>query len=214
MAATDDRLGTVQAILLPYLRHFTYGAVFVLLGVAGLGVPTPQDLTLLLAGYLVQRGLMAPSITVPICLLGAVTGDALGFWLARQGAARLRKVRRLGKLLTSEAVARAQHALVRHAALTIAVARNVVGVRTVVFAAAAATNIPFARFLLWDFLAAIPNVALLLSLGYVFSNHLKTIIVRVSRTEYWIALGTLALAVAWFLVAWRNRRTARRTEAD
>ena len=86
--------------------------------------------------------------------------------------------------------------------------------RTVVFATAAATDIPFARFLLWDLLAAIPNVALLLSLGYVFSNHLKAIITRVSRTEYWIALGTLALAVAWFIVSWRNRRTPRRTEAD
>ena len=64
---------------LRYMRQFSYGAVVVLLASAGLGVPAPQDITLLLAGYLIQRGMMTPAITVPICVVGAVTGDALGF---------------------------------------------------------------------------------------------------------------------------------------
>ena len=158
---------------LRYMRQFSYGAMFVLLASAGLGVPAPQDITLLLVGYLLQRGLMTPAITVPICVVGAVTGDALGFWLVRKGAGRLRRLPRLGAILTSERFIRARSALKRHEALTIALGRNVAGVRTAIFATAAATGTRFGRFLLWDLLAAIPNVALLLSLGYGFSHHLR-----------------------------------------
>jgi len=191
---------------LRYMRQFSYGAVLVLLASAGLGVPAPQDITLLLAGYLIQRGMMTPAITVPICVVGAVTGDALGFWLVRTGAGRLRRLPRLRAMLTSERLARARSALLRHEALTFSVGRNVAGVRTAIFAAAAATGTPFGRFLLWDLLAAIPNVALLLSLGYGFSNNLKAIIKGISKAEHWIAVGFLVLAVAWLVMSRRSRR--------
>src|SRR5919197_1386323 len=100
----------MRAFLLHYMRHFTYGGVLVLLAVAGLGVPAPQDLTLLLAGYLVERGLMNPSITVPVCIVGVVTGDAVGFWLVRKSTARLRTAPLVGRILTSERIARTQDA--------------------------------------------------------------------------------------------------------
>ena len=179
----------MRAFLLHYMRQFTYGGVLVLLAVAGLGVPAPQDLTLLLAGYLIEHGLMNPSITVPVCIVGAVTGDAIGFWLVRKSTERLRTVPLVGRILTPERMARAQGALARHEAVTIVLARNVAGLRTVVFASAGATGTPFARFLLWDSLAAIVNVALLLTLGYVFSHRLKMITREVSRVEHWIAFG-------------------------
>jgi membrane protein DedA with SNARE-associated domain len=204
----------MRAFLLHYMRQFTYGGVLVLLAVAGLGVPAPQDLTLLLAGYLIEHGLMSPSITVPVCIVGAVTGDALGFWLVRKGTARLRTVPLLGRVLTAERMARAQGALARHEAVTIALARNVPGLRTVVFATASATGTPFARFLLWDSLSAILNVALLLTLGYVFSHRLKMITREVSRVEHWIAFGVVALVVAWSLASLLRRRVARRTGVD
>ena len=200
----------MRAFPLRYLRHFTYGGLFTLLAVAGLGVPAPQDVTLLLAGYLIHRGLLEPSATVPVCVAGAVAGDAIGFWLARTGAARLKRVRLIGELFTSAHFARAERALARNGALTIAVARNVAGVRTVVFATAAATGIPFARFLLWDVLSAIPNVAVLLGLGVLFSDRLKTITVRVSRAESWIALGVLALVGAAVLLSRLRREASRR----
>jgi membrane protein DedA with SNARE-associated domain len=196
----------MRIFALRYMRQFSYGAVLALLASAGLGVPAPQDVTLLLAGYLVQRGVMTPAITVPVCVVGAVTGDAIGFWLVRKGAGQLRRLPRVGAILTSERFARAQTALARHEALTIAVGRNVAGVRTAIFATAAATGTPFGRFLLWDVLAAIPNVALLLSLGYGFSNNLKAIIGQVSRAERWIALGSVGLAFAWVVMSWRRRR--------
>jgi len=190
---------------LRYMRQFSYGAVFVLLASAGLGVPAPQDITLLLAGYLTQRGMMTPAITVLICVVGAVTGDALGFWLVRKGAGQLRRLPRVGAILTSERFIRARSALIRHEALTIALARNVAGIRTAIFATAAASGTSFGRFLLWDFLAAIPNVVLLLSLGYGFSNNLKAIIKGVSQAEHWIALGFVVLAVAWVVMSRRRR---------
>ena len=191
--------------LLLYMQHFTYGATFVLLG-AGVVVPIPQEVVFLVAGYLIERGVMAPTIAFPVCIAGAITGDAIGFHIARKGAARLQSVPLFGRVLSPERFARAQHSLARHEGMTIALARSVAGVRTVVFATAGATGTPFARFLVWDLLGSIPGVALLLGLGYLFSNRLKTITHDVSRAEHWLTLGVLVVTILWCLVTWPHRR--------
>jgi membrane protein DedA with SNARE-associated domain len=195
----------MRAFLLASMRQFTYGGVFLALAIAGFGVPLPQEVTLLLTGYLLEHGRMDPRITVPVGIAGVIAGDVIGFWLIRKGAARLQSLPVLRGILTSERFARAQDALARREAVTIAVARNVTGVRTIVFATAAATGTPFGRFLLWDSLASIPNVVLLLWLGYVFSNRLGMITREVSRVEHWVAGGIVALVLLWALRAWLRR---------
>src|SRR5207237_8642037 len=62
---------------MPILEHFTYLAMVVLLGAAGMGVPISQDLVLLLGGLLASRGLTGLVPTMIAGYLGALLGDTL-----------------------------------------------------------------------------------------------------------------------------------------
>jgi membrane protein DedA with SNARE-associated domain len=188
--------------LLPYLRQFTYGAAFALLVAAGLAVPIPQDVTLILSGYLLNRGVMNPAVAFPVCIAGALGGDVLLFWIARGSATRLSRSRILSGVLTPERFSRAEAALARHGAKTIIVARHVAGLRAAVTAVAGATGMPFGRFLFWDFISAFPSVGLMLGLGYVFSDRLSWLIRRVSHVEHWMATCAVGLAVV-AIAAWQ-----------
>jgi len=202
----------MRATLLPYLYQFTYGAAFALLVLAGLAVPIPQDITLLMSGYLVNRGVMNPAVTVPVCIAGALGGDIVLFWIARGSANRLVRSRMLGSVLTPERFARAEVALARHGGKTIVVARHVAGLRAAVTAVAGATGMPFGRFLLWDTLSAFPSVGLMLALGYVFSDRLNWVTRKVTHVEHWAAAAAVALTVIAIL-AWRLwKRVARSVE--
>lgn len=204
-----NRAATMPAALFLFLKQFTYPAAFVLLAFAGLVMPIPQDVTLMIAGYLVHRGVMETSATLPVCIIGVVVGDSMLFWIARKGADRLQRVPAFGRLLAPARLARAQGALARHEAVTIAVARNVAGLRAAVFATAGATGTSFRRFLLWDSLSSIPNVALFVALGYFFSNRVKTLTRDVTRAEGWMGLAVAAVVLALVVVTALRRRARR-----
>jgi membrane protein DedA with SNARE-associated domain len=196
----------MRLTLLPYLQHFTYGAAFSLLVAAGMAVPVPQDVTLILSGYLIHRGAMNAMIAVPVCILGAVGGDLMLFSIARRSTARLMGHRLTARILTPQRVARAEEALHRHGATTIMVSRHVPGLRAGVCAVAGASGMRIGRFIFWDTIAAVPSVGLMLSLGYLFSDRVAWIQRRVTHVERWVAvaaLGTLALAL---VAAWLYRR--------
>src|SRR6185295_20371610 len=160
---------------LPYLEHFTYAAAFVLLLAAGIGIPIPEDIPLLLSGYLSYRGIMRIEIAAPVCFAGVILGDASLFLLARRGGSRLATRPLAGGFLSRDSIRGAKDMLERHGAKAIVIARHVAGLRVAVFAAAGATGMPFGRFILWDTLSACASVPLMIGLGYVFSDRLDVL---------------------------------------
>lgn len=59
------------------LTHGSLGLIFIVLVVAGLGVPFPEELALLAAGALLHRLGGLPAITLAVCMVGVLSGDLL-----------------------------------------------------------------------------------------------------------------------------------------
>ncbi len=191
-----------MAAFLPYLEHFTYAAAFVLLLAAGVGVPIPEDIPILLSGYLSHRTVMRLDVALPVCFAGVILGDACLFLLARRGARSVRRHRRLGTLLTSERLARARELVTRYGVGAIVVARHIAGLRVAVFAAAAAAGMSFRRFLLWDAVSALASVPLMLMLGYIFADRLELLTRHIHQLEHW-AFAIAILVAILALVHWQ-----------
>jgi membrane protein DedA with SNARE-associated domain len=49
------------------------------------GLPVPEELVLIVAGYLVREGHLAPGPTVAVSIVSIIVGDNLGYWLGRLG---------------------------------------------------------------------------------------------------------------------------------
>jgi membrane protein DedA with SNARE-associated domain len=198
-----------MATLLPYLEHFTYGAAFVLLLAAGIGIPIPEDVPLLLSGYLSHQGVMRMEVALPVCFAGVLLGDAALFFLARHGGSRLATRPLTGGVLTRDRMVRARGVLSRHGAKAIVIARHVAGLRVAVFAAAGAGGMPFRRFIFWDALSSCASVPLMLGLGYVFSDRLEVLTRHIHRVHHWAIAIALALAIGallWWQIGGRVTR--------
>jgi len=186
---------------LPYLEHSTYAAAFVLLLAAGVGVPIPEDIPILLSGYLSRRGVMDLSIALPVCFSGVLLGDACLFMLGRRGGQSLRR-RGLAGSVTSERIDRASALINRYGVGAIVIARHIAGLRVAVFAAAGAAGMSFRQFIFWDALSACASVPLMMFLGYLFADRLETLIHHIHHAEHWaFAIALLIVIVA--IVHWQ-----------
>lgn len=188
------------------VEHFTYAAILGLLVAGGLGVPVPEEMVQLTAGYLARRGVIAflPAAAAAWC--GVVAGDVIFFRLARSRGPRLLDSPRVARLLTPERRAALARHFDRHAFLTVAVGRHLSLLRLPIFALAGASGVPTATFLLADGLSALASVPLVLGLGWLFAGRIEDL----RRDLRWIEHALAALAVlgiaAW--VVWQRRRGA------
>ena len=61
-----------------------YGTIFGILVACGLGVPFPEDVSLITGGFLVFRGSANLPLMVATGFLGILTGDSIIFWAGRR----------------------------------------------------------------------------------------------------------------------------------
>jgi membrane protein DedA with SNARE-associated domain len=192
------------------LAHFTYAAVLALLAAGGVGVPVPEELVQLTAGYLSRRGLLWLPATIAVAWVGLVAGDARLFRVGRRLGPAVLLSRHVARVLTPARRALVERHFARHAILTIVVARHASGLRLPVFALAGASGVRSATFLLADGLSALVSVPLVVGAGWYFAGHVEVL----RRDLHWIE-GALALAVAAGAAAWviAARRRERRAAA-
>ena len=196
--------------LLPYLEQSTYAAALVLLLAAGVGVPIPEDIPILLSGYLSRRGIMRFEIALPVCFAGVILGDACLFMLARHGSQSLRRHPLLARLATDERRARARDLIHRRGVGAVVIARHVAGLRVAVFAAAGAAGMGFGRFIFWDAFSACFSVPVMFTLGYLFADRLDVLVQHVHQVQHWaLAIALLIAIVALVYWQWGDRVPSR-----
>jgi membrane protein DedA with SNARE-associated domain len=196
-------------VLATLLTHFGYLALLLLLLAGGVGVPVPEELIQLTAGYLANRGLFSFWPAVVVAWVGLVGGDFLLFRLGRAHGPRLLDTRRVARVLTPARRAFIERHFARHAVLTIMVARHASGLRLPVFALAGASGVRSRTFLLADGCSALLSVPLVVGAGWLFAAHLEDVKRDLHEIELVVAGLVLAgLAIWWLRVRALGRRRA------
>jgi membrane protein DedA with SNARE-associated domain len=156
------------------------------------GLPIPEDLALLSAGYLVWRG-DAPALLFAVLAFVAVAcSDVILFALGHHPW--------LSRRLNGARGARIIAAYGRHGAGLVLLGRVAVGVRALLMLGAGFSRIPLSRFLFWDLVGLGVMVALWMHVGYWLGPRLE-------RIRPWLAHLDLAIAVILIgLVIWRLLR--------
>src|SRR5262249_44028484 len=113
---------------------------------AGVGIPIPEDVTLLTAGYLVWRGDVPLAAAWLVGLVGIVIGDSCLYWLGRTLGPGLTRHRLLAHRLTPARLERLQRFVARKGARAILVARLAAGFRGAFFLTAGVARMSYPRF--------------------------------------------------------------------
>jgi membrane protein DedA with SNARE-associated domain len=183
-------------------------AVIVTLLAAGLGVPIPEDLSLLTAGYLVWSGQTTFWLAIPLCWLAIVIGDSILWWLGHRYGNRITQHRFLRRRLTPRRLERIERHFEKHGAKTILVGRFAAGARAFFFLAAGAMNVSYAKFLFFDGLAAAISGTTWILIGWRFGAQIDRLRHAVVRVEHMAALVLLVCLGAWLITRFLRRRVA------
>src|SRR5918995_4459302 len=63
------------------IERFTYAAIFLVLFVAGLGVPIPEEAPILAAGVLASQEVIRWWLALVVCFVGVMSGDIALYWI-------------------------------------------------------------------------------------------------------------------------------------
>jgi membrane protein DedA with SNARE-associated domain len=188
-----------------FLPHFGYLAILGLLFAAGVGLPFPEELTQLTAGFLAHEGVLRLGPAIAVCWIGIVGGDLTWFFIARHAGPRVLSSRYVARFLTPARREWLDRHFARHAFWTVAISRHASGLRLAAFALAAVHGVSPLTFVLADGLSAAVSVPLVVGAGYLFSHHLAEVHRDLRRVEIGI-LVALAVGVAVVSALRRRRR--------
>ncbi len=190
-----------------FVNNFTYLGIFAVLLLGSLGVPIPEEMPIVAAAVLSHEGIVRWWLALPVCLLGALSGDVVLYWVGRHWGERVLAWRLIRLVLTPARGQWLKAAYRRHALKTVVTARHVVGLRAAAFLTAGSASIPFWKFVVADVGAALFGVPLVFGAAYFFADAIHAIMADVHRAERWLGLaGLLALAAMLVIGVWRWHR--------
>jgi membrane protein DedA with SNARE-associated domain len=190
--------------ILPYLEQFQYIGIALVLFLAGLGVPIPEDIPLIIGGILSGQGSMNVYIHFVVSMVFIIIGDVslylIGGRLARN--THTDTPSRFRKILTPKRQEKVQHAFDQYGSWAVFFGRFVAGIRGAVYLTAGMTKFPLGRFIILDFLAALISVPLWIALGYWAGKEWEKYVEQIKEYQIYVFTGLGCVIILFFV--WRK----------
>lgn len=180
--------------LMSYLEHISYFWMLIAFMLAGYIIPLPEEIVLIIAGYLAAVGYTNLYTTIFVAIAGLFIGDCIIYKLSKHGSKIILKIK---EKLLQEKVDKFSKLLEEHEGKTIFITRFIIGLRIMgpILAGSHKTN--FAKFIFFNILAILIYAPLLVLLGYHFHNQILIFVSKIMAVRHsiavaiWIILGYL-----------------------
>jgi membrane protein DedA with SNARE-associated domain len=186
-------------------RHYGYWVVFLGISLENTGIPIPGETITLVGGFLAGSGELNYQWVLISAMGGAILGDNFGYWLGRWGGlSLLARIERFFHI-PERHLTEARNQFSKNAAKAVFFGRFVALLRIFAGPLAGITQMPYAQFLLYNFLGAVIWALVTVTFSYVVGQ-----IVPLHQLANWAAqLGILALLgfAAWIVIPiwWESR---------
>jgi len=171
---------------------------FVLVG-GGVGLPFPEDVTLVGIGVLVEQRLLGLRAAIAIGIAGIVVADWMLYLFGRRYGGVLVAHPGVIRLLGVHRVEAVRVSILRHGAKAVFLARFMFGFRIATYLSAGMFGVAAPRFAVAQAAATVIFVPAVVTLGLLFAHQAERVMHDVSRIEHWLVLAGL-LGLALFLV--------------
>jgi membrane protein DedA with SNARE-associated domain len=190
-----------------FYEQWTYLGVFVVIMLAGLGVPIPEDVPLLTGGYLCYAGYAHAPIMIAVGMVGVLLGDMVLFGIGRRLGHDVIRRRFFRRLVNPGRLILAERMFAKHGVKIIFAGRFLPGLRPMIFMASGVLRVPLSTFILVNGLAACISVPTLILLGTYFGYKLPALKSEVRQATHLIVIcaAAVALVAAGFYLHHRQK---------
>ncbi len=188
-----------------FLEQFPYAGIFLLLVLAGVGVPFPEDATLIFCGFLIANDVIKPLYGVIVAYSGLLIGDFLIFSWGRKWGRNVVTHKRFHNILSPERFARLETRFKKHGVLLILIGRHLWGVRVKIFLISGIMKMPRVKFLISDGISAFITMSIMIGIGYLGGESIAAIRQDITRYEHFLILAAIVAGGAAFIF-WHYRK--------
>jgi membrane protein DedA with SNARE-associated domain len=175
----------------------------------GLGLPIPEDISLISAGALAYEGVINVHTGFFVCFAAVLGGDTLAFLLGRFFGPRVLQSRIFKRFFTPKKQLRVRAYFRKYGSKVIFIGRFLPGLRFSIFFSAGTLRVKPAIFFIYDSLAAILSVPFLVYLAWLFGDKIHHVVVWARRSEYGILAVAVAAALLIVVKTYKRRRSRR-----
>lgn len=177
-------------------------AVFGVLLLCGLGLPIPEDIPIISAGYLIHLGQTSWIVALLVCMAGVLIGDTIIFWFGKRLGNKLLRSRLVMFFTTPKRIIKIKAYYRKYGQKIIIAGRFLPGLRAPIFFVAGSSGVRYARFITYDGIAALVSVPLWLILGAKFGNEIDSLLEKIQRGKeitFAVIAGIVLLYVAYII---------------
>lgn len=193
----------IEQWLSQYAAEAPYLVIFGVLLLTGFGLPLPEDIPLLIGGYLCgQTPNQAPYLWVmlPGCVFAILASDSVIYLAGRCFGPNLSRHRLLKRIVGTRNLARTRVLFRKRGGRFIFLARFLPGVRMPAFFTAGTFKMPFHKFMAWNGSAALLSAPWVMMLAYIFHGELDVVRRAVAKGKAWgivVVVGALLLLIGY-----------------
>ncbi len=181
------------------LAQAPYGGLFVLIILGGVGLPFPEDATLILCGVLIATEVVRPAPALLLVYSGLLATDVFLHLLGKKYGQMIVEHKRIRKIISPERFALLKEKFDRWGVVVILVGRHMLGLRAQIFLVSGVTKMPLLKFLMADAFSSLFTIAIMVGAGYVGGNSAAVLLKDVRRVEHIAVVVAVAVLTAYVL---------------
>lgn len=199
---------------LPDITHLHYLGLFILLIAGGIGLPFPEDATLILCGVLISAGDIKAIPAILTVYAGLLCGDTILYHFGKKFGRKVVTHKWFHRVLSPEKLEKVEKRFIKHSVLAILIGRHVMGFRAQLFLVSGILRMPYWRFILTDAVSAVFTMALMVGIGYKGGEELPEIREHLRVAGRTVLLAAVAAGALYLLYSYFKRRRARAARKD
>ncbi|MCB0385252.1 MAG: DedA family protein [Bdellovibrionales bacterium] len=207
--------GSFAAKVIAFITAFTgwkaYAAILGVLTICGLGVPIPEDITLIAAGILASMNNISLAGALIAGFIGVMIGDTILFVAGRKFGRRVFTLPLFRRVFTPERIALAEKKVLRNSKFICFTARFLPGLRSPIFLTAGIMGVRPLVFFALDGGAALVSVPVWVVGGWWFGSHLDEALDFAKRMQVSLLVG-LAFLIGGYILVKRIRKKRRKAQ--
>ncbi len=180
-----------------YLEELSYLAIFSFIVLNGTGFfPFPEELTLIISGYLYSQNIVKLKFLLPIAIVGMLLGDSIFYLVGRMHPYALK---RYGKyiFLSKPVIDKVHKFFDEHGKKTVFLTRFIMGMRIPTGFIAGSRGMSYWTYSWLNLAGAVIWSTALISVGYIFGAYIDLVVEDVMKARHATFVLFIALIGAW-----------------
>jgi len=196
-----DLTGSAEQVI----EQFTYLGPFLILLLCGLGLPIPEEVTLIGSGLLVYRGEANFVAITAVCSAAILLGDSIPYWLGRHYGKDVLRFRWVRRLVDPRRLIRLERRFEAHGNWATFICRFLPGIRIPGYFVSGTMGMSYWRFLALDGLGVAISVPASIWVGKLFGGQVDRLQEQMDHLHLVLAFLVVALLITVLVMGRRNR---------